>query len=279
MPLPVCDEDVHDITIIDHAFVGGKERLYEHLGISRTVQIRDMTEEQLEIDRQLRDLEVDFDNLQMDIIRAHPEGHDYEEPRKRSSVEVSRGYMRFLKNAPKGLIAMPIPPKTKGADDIAKAASHMLEEIASGLYDISLSTKFRHQNFSNFTLTTKEMDWLTDHSTSDKVLEIHYAAVALAGAWTPLIIGPPLDKEAFDERMREINEACAKTESVCEKLLVPSRERGIAVGQEVIVYENNSKLLAGRLKVSTLSCNIDFDVCQVTQGRQKVPCKHPKKGN
>lgn len=245
MPIPVCDEDIHDITVIDHAFVGGKEKFYEHLGIPRTASIKDMTEDQLEVDRQLRDLEADFDNLQMDIIRCHPEANDYEEPRKKSSVEVSRGYMRFLKNAPKSLIALPIPPKLNGADDIAKACSHLLEELASGLYNVCQSTSFKHRNFSNFTLTITELDWLTDRSTSGEVLKIHDAAVASAGVWTPLIVGPPLDKAAFDERMREINEACAKTENVCEKLLVPTRERGIAVGDEVVVYENYTKSLAG----------------------------------
>jgi len=249
MPLPVSEDDIFDVTVIDHSFVGGKEKFYEHLGISRTAQLKDMTEEQLEVDRNLRDLEEDFDKLQMDIIRSHPEGVNYEEPRKKSSVEVSRGYMRFLKKAPKGLIAIPIPLKTKGAEDIAKTASQLLQQIASGLYNVSRMSKFRHQNFSDFTLTSGEFDWLRDRSTAEKVLAIHAEILAGIGVWTPLIVGQPLDQDALDSKIRQIDEECLKTEAICEKLLVPARERGLLIGDEVVNYENHSKALPGNLNV------------------------------
>jgi hypothetical protein len=256
MPIPGDDLEVTDCVVIDHAYVGGRKQFLSELGLEDTAS--HLTAEKRELLESFLKIEDSLDQLQTDIIKAHPEAvkeraivkakfANPEDPRKENTRPISVGFMRWLVRAPIGLIAEPRPPLMAGVDCVVLAANRLLEDISSSLFTVTDSQYFCPDNFSNCCLSSKEFQWLEDRNSKAKVLAIHAEAVRRGGSWMPMIPRQAIDKEREEQRLSSIKTSCEGLERICANVLVSSRERGLAKNAEIMNYENHQESLPGTL--------------------------------
>jgi len=263
MPKPECEDDIVKCSLVGHAYVGGRKKFLESLGVGDAAKL--VTKEQQDLFFAFTALETDFEELQLSIMNAHPEGgrDTFEDPLKVCEVPVTQGYMRFLDKCPSGLVAEARPPKLDGADQIAKAAKGLLADINNSKFSETESDAFTAENFERFMLTSREKQWLLSRNSRDNVLGVHETAKLRAGAWVPMIKCQDIDRTLRTRRLHEIDMSCNLMNQICADMLVPSRERGLQRGQEVMTYDGFQQKLQGESSFLMIVVSLIARFCRI----------------